>query len=605
MDQSELLEGQQLQDWARQRGANPSVGRGRLAEVAPGLFLGNKDAASDFELLKRVGIKAVVNVGAGPNAFEDTLKYHKIHVQDKAGASLHPHFGAACDFIQSALGQGAVLVHCQGGISRSPTVIAAFLVAHRRLTIPQALDVVRKSRKCANPRAEFLLDLQHFVQDMQAAEAADVVFDNSELMDLARRGSRAINANSSGSDSLAKAQGTLSSASVIADAEPASNVGLDEHYSVSNSETSSRFAKYDKMGEDSGPCGVEAGRKLQNRYVVTEKIHGANFCLIASRVTGTKRIEVHFANRTHVLGSAENAEDFFGCRSSGLLHSLKPLATRVLQTMDSEVAAVHIYGELFGGQYPHPQVEQQLSQPVQCGVWYAPGLHFQAFDVATDVAGNRRFLSFAIAREACETCGLPFAAPLLEGTLSECLEYPVEFETTIPSRLGIPQIAAANDGTQNLAEGVVIRPLHEPPQGAIAKGCGKVSSRGLFKRKIPAFSEKKYQNNGWREGKAGGTWKSASADMKEDLVRYEMEACVTEQRLNNVLSKTGRVDPKNKAACCKLLEDLKQDVFEAVDTHDYDALRNSHTLQQELDQLCRKLITRVLLRKAASTNNAL
>jgi Rnl2 family RNA ligase len=174
--------------------------------------------------------------------------------------------------------------------------------------------------------------------------------------------------------------------------------------------------------------------------------------------------------------------------------------------MESKVAAVHIYGELFGGSYPHPQVEQEMSQPVQCGVWYAPGLHFQAFDVAVDIEGVRSFLSFEIAREACETCGLPFAVPLCTGTLSECLEYPVEFETTIPVRLGLPGIPVASDGTQNLAEGVVIRPLLEPPKDVIAQS-GKISGagRGLFKRKIAAFCEKKYQNNGWREGKAGGT----------------------------------------------------------------------------------------------------
>merc|ERR1719375_989102 len=109
--------------------------------------------------------------------------------------------------------------------------------------------------------------------------------------------------------------------------------------------------------------------------------------------------------------------------------------------MDHKIRAVHIYGELFGGRYPHPQVRPEPWQPVQCGVWYAPGLHFQAFDVAVDVAGVRSFLDFSVAREACEACGLPFAIPLHQGSLSECLEYPIEFETTIPSRLGLPSIA--------------------------------------------------------------------------------------------------------------------------------------------------------------------
>jgi Rnl2 family RNA ligase len=610
MTQDWYLEGQQLLDWARQKVHWNSVGRGRLAEVAPRLFLGNKDAAIDRELLERHSVRAVVNVGAGPNAFEDAFKYHKIHVQDNEGASLLPHLCAACDFIHTAVQQGAVLVHCRGGMSRSPTVVIAFLLARRQLSIEQAVEVVRISRKCANPRREFLADLQEFMRELPVGNNS-TVDGEVQAADLARRGSRVLQTERSDEQDSPVASAAResrkggSSSSLL----PVRETAVEAKHASNNltaqnpSAAQSSFVKYEKMGEDSGPCGVEAGRKLPDAYVVTEKIHGANFCLMASRLLDTEVIEVQFANRTHVLGTTENAEDFFGCRSSGLLQSLKPLAAAALQRMDSEVRAVHIYGELFGGQYPHPLVAPTNSQPVQCGVWYAPGLHFQAFDVAVDVAGLRHFLDFAAARQACEACGLPFAASLHEGTLSECLEYPVEFETTIPSLLRLPKIAVAGDGTRNLAEGVVIRPLHEPSVGAVVidKGSGKVSARGLFKRKIAAFSEKKYQNNGWREGKAGVAKKSSqSADVKQDIVKYEVEACVTEQRLNNVLSKTGHVDPQNKAACRQLLEDLKEDIHEALAEDDRIILLGSEILQHDLDQLCRKLVTKVLLRKRSA-----
>merc|ERR1712118_308332 len=85
--------------------------------------------------------------------------------------------------------------------------------------------------------------------------------------------------------------------------------------------------------------------------------------------------------------------------------------------------------------------------------------------------------------------------------------------------------------------------------------------------------------------------------MKQELVRYEMEACVTEQRLDNVLSKIGCVDPQDKAACRQLLEGLKEDVHEALEEEDRIVLLSAGTLQQELDELCRKLIKKVLLRR--------
>merc|ERR1712060_1002264 len=100
----------------------------------------------------------------------------------------------------------------------------------------------------------------------------------------------------------------------------------------------------------------------------------------------------------------------------------------------------------------------------------------------------------------------------------------------------------------------------EPPTClASSARAGKESTRGLFKRKIAQFSEKRYQNDEWKKGKAGGGGRAPQL-AAEELTRVEMMALVTEQRLANVLSKTGRVDPGDRAACRQLLEDLKEDV---------------------------------------------
>merc|ERR1719265_736194 len=119
----------------------------------------------------------------------------------------------------------------------------------------------------------------------------------------------------------------------------------------------------------------------------------------------------------------------------------------------------------------------------------------------------------------------------------------------------------------------------------------KVSGRGLFKRKIEAFSEKKYQNNEFKKGRSGGAGRSNGAANSQEVVSYEVAACVTEQRLAKALSKTGRVDPRNKSACRQLLADLKVDVHEALDDGDRQVLLNSPELQDALDQQCKELIT--------------
>merc|ERR1740121_1703043 len=343
-----------------------------------------------------------------------------------------------------------------------------------------------------------------------------------------------------------------------------------------------------------------------------EKVHGANFCVIAtSSDADAAAVDVKFAKRTAILGGPADAEDFYSCRSAGLLEALAPCAERALgriaalalpgatgggscSTAAHTKFAVHIYGELFGGSYPHPDVPAEPGLlPVQVGVWYSPNLQFMAFDVAVETARDgRSFLDFGRAKELCEGCGFLFAQPLCTGTLSECLEYPFEFETTLPALLGLPSLPpGAGGGEKNLAEGVVVRPCREPAPSAGRSS--KDSGRGLFKRKIEAFSEKRYQNDDWKKGKKGGAGQAPPVPA-EELALMEVAALVTEQRLANVLSKIGRVEATDREACRQLLQALKDDVAEALEPSDAQVLQGSPQVQQELDALCRALITREL-----------
>eukprot|EP00928_Gymnodinium_smaydae_P022726 TRINITY_DN18992_c0_g1_i1.p1 TRINITY_DN18992_c0_g1~~TRINITY_DN18992_c0_g1_i1.p1 ORF type:complete len:384 (-),score=54.50 TRINITY_DN18992_c0_g1_i1:272-1423(-) len=363
------------------------------------------------------------------------------------------------------------------------------------------------------------------------------------------------------------------------------------------------FRKYDKMGENSGAIGASSFGS--GKYIVTEKIHGANFCIIASSNEANGMVDVSFAKRTAVLGQAHNAEDFYSCRTAGLLDRLVPCARKVFERVARDgaaagAAAVHIYGELFGGRYPHSDVEPvPRLEPVQVGIWYAPDLHFMGFDVAVDIPGRARyFLDFHVAREACEACDLLFVEPLFEGSLADCVEFQNEFETTVPARLGLPPLSTDVDGEHlpNLAEGVVVRPLTEPACRHMTRA-SRESARGLFKRKIEAFSEKRYQNDSWKKGKAGGAC-SAPTDSIVETARYEILACINDQRLAAVMSKIGRVDVRDQVACRYLLESFKEDVRESLSEDDGLQLQQSSDLQQNLDAECRVLIKRVLLERA-------
>ena len=114
-------------------------------------------------------------------------------------------------------------------------------------------------------------------------------------------------------------------------------------------------------------------------WVATEKIHGAQL------VVGASADEVRIGKRKAWL---EPGEPFFGWQM--LRPSLHALARSVHRAMGA-TGEVWIYGELFGGHYPHPAVTPVAGLvPVQTGIWYAPDLQFAVFDVVHASAGAER-----------------------------------------------------------------------------------------------------------------------------------------------------------------------------------------------------------------------
>jgi protein-tyrosine phosphatase len=65
--------------------------------------------------------------------------------------------------IGNVLGAGGrVLLHCMGGISRSPALAAAYVIWRLHLRWAAAVAYVRERRECVNPNGRFLRDLEAF-----------------------------------------------------------------------------------------------------------------------------------------------------------------------------------------------------------------------------------------------------------------------------------------------------------------------------------------------------------------------------------------------------------------------------------------------------------
>ena len=83
-------------------------------------------------------------------------------------------FEAGVEFIFNALrGGGTVLVHCHRGISRSCTLVMAFLVWSQRRTADEAFQMVRAKRRQCDPNLSYICALSDWANKCRAAEAEE------------------------------------------------------------------------------------------------------------------------------------------------------------------------------------------------------------------------------------------------------------------------------------------------------------------------------------------------------------------------------------------------------------------------------------------------
>ena len=88
-------------------------------------------------------------------------EYCAVPVADYEGEDIAFLLPKAVRFIHASRHAGkTVLVHCAAGVSRSSTVVIAYLMATTEMNWEAALDFVRNRRRCVSPNPGFLLQLQ-------------------------------------------------------------------------------------------------------------------------------------------------------------------------------------------------------------------------------------------------------------------------------------------------------------------------------------------------------------------------------------------------------------------------------------------------------------
>ncbi|CEP01926.1 hypothetical protein PBRA_002191 [Plasmodiophora brassicae] len=137
--------------------------------LPPWLYLGGARQALDLERLRKLGITHVLNVAGEVACFhaDAGIVYEDLGkaVRDVPTYPICKHFGKAIAFIEDARSCGGrVLVHCAAGVSRSPTMVIAYLIETLGWSLSSSYIHCKSLRRAVAPNLGFIQQLVRFSQ---------------------------------------------------------------------------------------------------------------------------------------------------------------------------------------------------------------------------------------------------------------------------------------------------------------------------------------------------------------------------------------------------------------------------------------------------------
>lgn len=129
------------------------------------LYLGNVLNVNRLSWLNQLNIQTIICVARKEDVVirPDILSSKTVHQFDlRDDAEQRLDFDPVVDLITESLRDGAVLVNCAVGMSRSPAFIMAFLMKTQHLTLNEAFIAVKRARPKINPNASFMRQLVEY-----------------------------------------------------------------------------------------------------------------------------------------------------------------------------------------------------------------------------------------------------------------------------------------------------------------------------------------------------------------------------------------------------------------------------------------------------------
>lgn len=132
--------------------------------IIDNVYIGDLASSINIEKLKKDNFTHILSVMNGSfSMFPEKFTYKQIHINDNEWVTIDKYFEECNDFIiDSQKENGNILVHCMYGMSRSATIVLAYLIKKKSMAYENAIAFVREKKPNIHPNVGFIKQLKKY-----------------------------------------------------------------------------------------------------------------------------------------------------------------------------------------------------------------------------------------------------------------------------------------------------------------------------------------------------------------------------------------------------------------------------------------------------------
>jgi dual specificity phosphatase 12 len=143
-----------------------------MDEVYPNIFIGNLACIYNTETLDKHGIKNIITAVSGITPpYPEKYNYLNLNLIDSYQEEIINKFNESNKFIEESIKNNEkILVHCICGVSRSSTLVIAYLLSKKIGTVDNIKNMLKEKRDIVNPIDTFIDQLELYNAQLNPIE---------------------------------------------------------------------------------------------------------------------------------------------------------------------------------------------------------------------------------------------------------------------------------------------------------------------------------------------------------------------------------------------------------------------------------------------------